>query len=84
MAEEFEGSAMSSEVKVQAVDFREALMEEIEDLPIEAMPNLIQIVHLYKKSVLAQSQKAIAELQVEFEDWDRLSDEALLEFEKEL
>jgi hypothetical protein len=66
------------------VDFQEALLEEIEDLPVEALPNLIQIVHLYKESVLAQGQKAIAELQAEFEDWDRLSDEALLEFEKGL
>ncbi|MGC9333417.1 MAG: hypothetical protein ACP5JJ_04660 [Anaerolineae bacterium] len=67
---------------MQAIDFQEALLEELEDLPVEAMPNLIQIVHLYKESVLAQSQKAIAELQVEFEEWDRLSDEALLEFKK--
>ncbi len=67
---------------MQAVDFQEALLEEIEDLPVEAMPNLIQIVHLYKESVLARSQKATAELQAEFEDWDRLSDEALLEFEQ--
>ena len=66
------------------VDFQEALLEEIEDLPAEAMANLIQIVRLYKESVLAQSQKAIAELQAEFEAWDRLSDEALLEFEREL
>jgi hypothetical protein len=69
---------------MQTIDFQEALLEELEDLPVEAMPNLIQIVHLYKESVLAQSQKAIAELQVEFEEWDRLSDEALLEFEERL
>jgi len=69
---------------VQAVDFQEALLEELEDLPVEAMPNLVQIVRLYKESVLAQSQKAMAELQAEFEDWDRLSDEALLEFEQGL
>ena len=67
---------------MQTGDFQEALLEEIEDLPAEAMPNLIQIVRLYKECVLAQSQKAIAELQAEFEDWDRLSDEALLELEK--
>jgi hypothetical protein len=69
---------------VQPAEFHEALLEEIEDLPVEAMPNLIQIVHLYKESVLAQSQRAVAELQAEFDDWDRLSDEALLEFEKGL
>ena len=69
---------------MRAVDFQEALLEELEDLPVEAMPNLVQIVRLYKESVLAQSQKAMAELQAEFEDWDRLSDEALLEFEQGL
>jgi len=69
---------------VQPVEFQEALLEEIEDLPAEAMPNLIQIVRLYKESILAQSQRAMAELQAEFEDWDRLSDEALIEFEKGL
>ena len=67
---------------MQVMDFHEALLEEIEGLPVEAMPNLIQIVHPYNEGVLAQSQKAIAELQAEFEDGDRLSDEALLEFEK--
>ena len=37
-----------------------------------------------KASVLAQGQKAVLELQGKFEEWDRLSDEALLEFEKGL
>jgi hypothetical protein len=65
-------------------DYQQALLEEVRDLPAEVFPNLLQIVHLYKESVLSQSQKAILELQAEFEDWDRLSNEALLEFEKRL
>lgn len=69
---------------MQAVDYHQALLDAVEDLPAETIPNLLQIVHLYKESVLAQGQKAVLELQAEFEEWDRLSDEALLEFEKEL
>jgi hypothetical protein len=65
-------------------DYQQALLEEVRDLPAEVFPNLLQIVRLYKESVLSQSQKAILELQAEFGDWDRLSDEALLEFEKRL
>ncbi len=69
---------------MQTIDYRQALLDEVEDLPTETLPNLLRIVHLYKESVLAQGQKAVRELQDEFEAWDRLSDEALLEFEKGL
>ena len=65
-------------------DHQQALLEEVRDLPAEVFPNLLQIVHLYKESVLSQTQKGILEVQAELEDWDRLSDEALLEFEKSL
>ena len=69
---------------MQTVDYRQALLDEVEDLPAETLPNLLQIVHLYKESVLAQGHKAVLELRAESEEWDRLSDEALLEFEKGL
>ena len=69
---------------MQTVDYHQALLVAVEDLPAETLPNLLQIVHLYKESVLAQDQKAVLELRAEFEEWDRLSDEALLEFEKGL
>ena len=65
-------------------DHQQALLEEVRDLPAEVFPNLLQIVHLYKESVLSQTQKGILEVQAELGDWDRLSDEALLEFEKSL
>jgi hypothetical protein len=69
---------------MQKTDYRQALLDEIEDLPAETIPNLLQIVQLYKESVLTQAQKAVLELQTEFDEWDRLSDEALHEFEKGL
>lgn len=62
---------------------REKLMEEVNDLPEEMFPNLLQIVHLFKASVLQTRQELLA-LHKEFELWDRLSDETLLEFEKGL
>ena len=36
---------------MQTVDYHHALLEEVRDLPTEAFPNLLQIIHLYKKSV---------------------------------
>jgi hypothetical protein len=66
------------------VDYQQALMNEIAGLPQEAFPNLLQIVRLFKESVLVQSRQAALALQGEFDEWERLSDEALVEFEKGL
>ena len=68
----------------KTIDYQQALMDEIKELPAEAFPNLLQIVRLFKESILFQSRQAALALQVEFAQWDRLSDEALIEFEKEL
>jgi len=64
------------------VDYQQALMNEIAGLPQEAFPNLLQIVRLFKESVLVQSRQAAWALQDEFDQWERLSDEALVESEK--
>ena len=66
------------------VDYQQALMNEIAGLPQEAFPNLLEIVRLFKESVLVQSREAVLALQDEFDQWERLSDEALVEFEKGL
>ncbi|MBI3800262.1 MAG: hypothetical protein HY268_25215 [Deltaproteobacteria bacterium] len=68
----------------EQIDYRQALVDETKDMPDEALPNLLQIVRLFKESVLSQSRQAALELQTEFAKWDRLSDEALTQFEKEL
>ena len=47
-------------------------------------PNLWQIVRLFKESELVQRRQAALALKDEFDQWERLSDEALLEFEKGL
>ena len=68
----------------KATSYQQSLMDEVKDLPEEALPNLLQIVRLFKESVLFQSRQAVLALQGEFAEWDRLSDEALLDFEKGL
>jgi len=64
--------------------YQQALMDEVRELPEEAFPNLLQIVHLFKESLLSQSRQTAMALRTELAQWDRLSDEALLEFEKGL
>jgi len=65
-------------------NYRRALLDKVQDLPEEALPNLLQIVHLFKESVLVQSRQAALVLQAEFDEWDHLSDEALVDFEQGL
>ncbi|MBI3653559.1 MAG: hypothetical protein HY231_21220 [Acidobacteria bacterium] len=64
--------------------YRQELLNEVNELPEETLPNLLQIIRLFKESVLTQGRQSALTLQQEFADWDRLSDEALLEFEKGL
>jgi hypothetical protein len=66
------------------VDYQQALISEIEGLPPEAFPNLLEIVRLFKESVLVQGRQSALALKDEIGQWDQLSDEALAEFEKEL
>ena len=65
-------------------NYQQELFNEISDLPEEALPNLIQIIRLFKESLLLQSKKNFQTLQAEFSQWDTLSDEALVDFEKGL
>jgi len=68
----------------KTINYQQILIEEVKELPEEFFPNLLQIVRLFKESILLQSRQAALALQVEFDQWDRLSDEALVEFEKGL
>ena len=69
---------------MESANYRQELLKEVNDLPEETLPNLLQIIRLFKESVLTQSQQSVLALQNEFADWDKLSDEALVEFEKGL
>lgn len=66
------------------VDYQQALINEIAGLPQETYPNLLEIVRLFKESVRVQSRPAALALHDELDQWDQLSDEALIEFEKGL
>jgi hypothetical protein len=66
------------------IDYRQALLDEVKELPEEVFPNLLQIVHLFKESIMQQKRQELLALQEEFAQWDQLSDEALLDFEKEI
>ena len=68
----------------EMTNYRQALLDEVQGLPEEAWLNLLQIVHLFKESVLVQSRQAALVLQAEFDEWDQLSDEALVDFEQRL
>ena len=68
----------------KSTNYRQALLNEVQGLPEEAFPNLLEIVRLFKESMLVQSRQAAIALQEEFAQWDQLSDEALVDFEKDL
>ena len=69
---------------IESLDYQQALLDEVKDVPKELLPNLVQIVRLYKQSILSYHTKEWSELQQEFKEWDILSDEALLDFEKDI
>ena len=67
-----------------SIDYKHTLLDEVKDIPQDLLPNLLQIIRLFKQSILSQRAKERDYLQQEFNEWDRLSDEALLNFEKDL
>lgn len=67
-----------------SVNYHQALLNEVKELPDEVFPNLLQIVRLFKESILQQTHQAASALKEEFAQWDQLSDEALINFEKNL
>lgn len=66
-----------------SLKYKEELLNEINDLSDEQITNLIKIIRIFKESIIRQREDDFA-LKKEFEDWDRLSDEAILNFENTL
>ena len=62
---------------------REDVLNELKDLSDEQLANLIRIIRIFKESIIQQREYDF-ELKREFEEWDRLSDEAILNFESAL
>jgi hypothetical protein len=67
-----------------SIDYQHTLLNEVKDIPQDLLPNLLEIVRLFKQSILSQQAKKWDDLRQEFNEWDQLSDEALINFEKDL
>ena len=63
--------------------YKEEVLNEIKDLSDEQASNLLQIIHIFKNSLIRQ-RECDFDLKREFEDWERLSDEAITNFERML
>lgn len=62
---------------------KEEILKEFEGLSDKQVTHLIAVIRLIKKSILLQREYDF-DLKNEFEGWDKLSDEAILDFERGL
>lgn len=62
------------------IKYEEEIIKELETMPDDQMLNLLNMVRIFKKSIIMQ-READFYLKKEFEEWDTLSDEALSTFE---
>ena len=65
------------------IKYEEEIMKELQNIPDEQVLNLLNIIRIFKKSIIMQ-READFYLKKEFDDWDTLSDEALNTFEAKL
>jgi hypothetical protein len=63
--------------------YREEIFNEVKDLSDEQTADLMKIIHISKESIIRQRELDFG-VKKEFEGWDRLSDETLLNFEDTL
>ncbi len=66
-----------------ALKYKEEVLNEIEGLSDEQIINLVKIIRIFKESIVRQREYDF-DLKREFQEWDRLSDEAILNFESTL
>ncbi|MBI3584037.1 MAG: hypothetical protein HY096_08840 [Nitrospinae bacterium] len=66
-----------------SVKYKDEILSEFNDLSDEQVANLIKIIRLFKESIIRQRESDFG-LKQEFEEWDKLSDEAMLNFEGNL
>ncbi len=60
--------------------YKKELLTEIKDLSDEQISYLVKITRIFKESIIRQKECDFS-LKKEFEEWDNLSDEALLNLE---
>jgi hypothetical protein len=63
--------------------YKQELLKEIKDLSDEQISYLVKITRIFKESIIQQKECDFG-LKKEFEEWDDLSDEALLNLERTL
>ena len=66
-----------------SLKYKDEVLSEIEGLPDEQITNLIKMIRLFKESFIRQKEYDLG-LKTEFQEWDKLSDEAILDFERTL
>ena len=66
---------------MKTISYQKKILDEVKDLPEEQMPNLLKIIRIFKDSIKKQKNE-FEDLKREFKEWDRLSDEALENFER--
>ncbi len=67
---------MKSELK-----YKEEILNELNGLADEQINNLMKIIRIFKESIIQQRELDFG-FQREIEEWDKLSDEAIINFEK--
>lgn len=63
--------------------YEDEIIKELQNIPDEQILNLLNIIRIFKKSIILQ-READFYLKKEFNEWDTLSDEALSNFEANL
>jgi len=66
---------------MKTISYQKKILDEVKDLPEEQMPNLLKIIRIFKDSLKKQKNE-FEDLKKEFKEWDKLSDEALDNFER--
>jgi len=66
---------------MKVVSYEKKILAEVKDLPEEQMPNLLKIIRIFKDSLKKQKNE-FDDLKMEFKEWDKLSDEAIDNFER--
>lgn len=61
--------------------YKQEILNEIEGLTEEQLSGVVKIIHIFKESIILQKKYDFG-LKKEFDEWDNLSDEALIDFEK--
>lgn len=62
------------------IQYEKEIMEELKNMPNEQILNLLNIIRIFKKSIIIQREVDFS-IRKEFDEWDTLSDEALNNFE---